>query len=101
MRAPMGRSTMAEVLVGVLLGGAFGYLSFSASGRRLVDQLDGWLDDASEQMRRLQETAARARETIEESRRVVRVINDVADDMRRHECSAVPPVPRAYAGDAS
>ena len=93
MRTMVERSASAEILIGVLLGGVFGYLYFAEGGRRLVDQVDEWLDDASEQMRRLQETAARARETIEEGRRVVRAIvvraiSDVARDMRHEDAGA-------------
>jgi hypothetical protein len=59
---------LANVFVGVVLGGALGYLCLTEDGRRLLARLDPWLDDVMDRLRKLQNTAAKARETVIEGK---------------------------------
>ncbi|HEY7440849.1 MAG TPA: hypothetical protein VH701_00415, partial [Vicinamibacterales bacterium] len=59
---------LANVFVGILLGGALGYLCLTKDGRRILSRVEPWLDDVIERMRELQSSAAKARETVIEGK---------------------------------
>jgi hypothetical protein len=59
---------LAHVFVGILLGGALGYLCLTKDGRRILSRVEPWLDDVIERMRELQSSAAKARETVIEGK---------------------------------
>jgi hypothetical protein len=59
---------LANVFIGILLGGALGYLCLTQDGRRLLARVDPWLDDVIEKMRQLQNSAVKARETVIEGK---------------------------------
>lgn len=50
----------AASLVGAALGGLVGYLYFTASGRRMREQLEPRLDDFAHEIRRLRATVNKA-----------------------------------------
>jgi hypothetical protein len=58
----------ANVFVGILLGGALGYLCLTKDGRQLLARAEPWLDDVIDRMRQLQSSAAKARETVIEGK---------------------------------
>jgi hypothetical protein len=69
---------LGNVFVGVLLGGALGYLCLTEDGRRLLARAEPWLDDVMDQMRRLQTAAVKARNAVDEGRQSVDVVMRLA-----------------------
>jgi len=67
-----------NVFVGVLLGGALGYLCLTEDGRRLLARAEPWLDDVMDQMRRLQMAAVKARNAVDEGRQSIDVVMRLA-----------------------
>lgn len=67
--APQPDSQLRSVVIGALVGGALGYLCFTAGGRRLRRRVDAWLDTAADEIRRLDETQRKFRTAVEEGRR--------------------------------
>ena len=59
---------LANVFVGILLGGALGYLCLTKDGRRLLSRVEPWLDEVIDRMRELQSSATKARETVIEGK---------------------------------
>ncbi len=51
---------LGAALLGAALGGMVGYLYLTASGRRLIEQLEPRLDDFANELRRLRRTIGKA-----------------------------------------
>jgi len=56
------------LFVGILLGGALGYLCLTEDGRRLLARAEPWLDDLTDQLRKLEGAATKARTAVVEGR---------------------------------
>jgi hypothetical protein len=67
------------ILLGAAVGGAIAFVCFTPAGRRLLNGLGRALDEAFDQMRRLQEAAYRVQLAMDEGRRTFDAIEHAAD----------------------
>jgi hypothetical protein len=80
---------VSAVAIGALLGATVGFVCFLPSRRRLLAQVDSALDEALDQMRLLQDAAAKVWRAFEEGRRTMYAVEHMADPaglpIRGHE----------------
>jgi hypothetical protein len=67
------------ILLGAAVGGAVAFVCFTPAGRRLLNGLDRALDEAFDQMGRLQEAANKVHLAMDEGRRTFDAIERAAD----------------------
>jgi gas vesicle protein len=83
---------LLSILAGAVVGGLAGFLLFTPQGRRFRRELQPQLEEIATEMRNLQQTASRVRDTATESWRQMETLvgelgqagSSWANDSRRH-----------------